>query len=88
MPRGGARPGAGRKKNTRPTDQSLAGRVLEKAKAEEKWLQLLDSEDEHVVLGALKYLTDRHEGKAPQPIDLSARRKKLTDLIARLAGTA
>ena len=72
----------------RPTDTDLAGRVLAKAKAEEKWLELLGSENEHIVLRTLAYLTDRHEGKPTQPIDLSARRERIRDLISRLAGGA
>lgn len=42
--RGGKREGAGRKKAERPTDNSVAARVLAKAKAEETWLKLIELE--------------------------------------------
>ncbi len=44
MPRGGSRPGAGRKKQDRPTNTAVAQRVLNQAKAEKLWLDLIDLE--------------------------------------------
>jgi hypothetical protein len=48
--RGGSRQGAGRKKAERPTDTSVAARVLAKAKAEETWLALIDLEKKRLGL--------------------------------------
>jgi hypothetical protein len=93
MGRGGSRPGSGRKKAERPTDGGVARRVFAKVKAEEKWLKALESDDLRIMLDALKYLTDRDEGKAREAIDLTAhvriddtRRQHIRDLIARMAG--
>ena len=44
MPPGGKRAGAGRKKQDRPTNASVATRVLAQAKAEQLWLSLIDLE--------------------------------------------
>ena len=44
MTRGGARAGAGRKKQERPTNANVATRVLAQAKAEQLWLSLIDLE--------------------------------------------
>ena len=44
MTRGGARAGAGRKKQERPTNANVATRVLAAAKAEQLWLSLIDLE--------------------------------------------
>ena len=39
--RGGARAGAGRKKQERPTNQNVAAKVLAQAKAEQTWLDMI-----------------------------------------------
>jgi hypothetical protein len=95
MAHGGSRSGAGRK-SKRPLNQELAARILEKAKEEEKWLDLLEAPDLRIRLDSLKYLTDRRDGKATQKhivdgnlsIDLAARRERIRELISRLAGKA
>lgn len=46
MPRGGARPGAGRKKQDRPLDGELARRIKAKIEAEKKWLRIIEVETE------------------------------------------
>lgn len=44
MAQGGKRTGAGRKKQERPTNANVAGRILAQAKAEQLWLSLIDLE--------------------------------------------
>ena len=44
MARGGARTGAGRKKQERPTNANVAQKVLTQAKAEQLWGSLIDLE--------------------------------------------
>lgn len=80
MPRGGRRPGAGRKRQ-RPDagpapDRSLAARVLAlppDAKPTDPrelgWHELLWTQDLRVRLDTRKYLTDRELGKAVQNIN-------------------
>jgi hypothetical protein len=72
--RGGRRPGAGRKPSTikgvaRKLPKDTAALILAEIKANRKWVELTSSEDEYIVLGALKYLTDRAFGKAKQSIE-------------------
>ena len=68
---GGVRPGAGRK----PTELSRELVPVRKATAEGillavdetgLWQELLKSPDQRIRLDALKYLTDKRDGKAPQ----------------------
>jgi hypothetical protein len=58
--RGGKRPGAGRKKQERPTDAACAARVLARAKAEETWLAMIDLEKRRLGLTGAK-LASRKE---------------------------
>jgi hypothetical protein len=44
MARGGKREGAGRRKQERPTNASVAGKVLAKARAEQLWLSVIELE--------------------------------------------
>jgi hypothetical protein len=76
--RGGHRPGAGRKPSTisgivKKLPKDSAELILSEIKANKKWIELANSEDEYVVLGVLKYLTDRAYGKAKQSIEASGK---------------
>jgi hypothetical protein len=70
--RGGFREGAGRKSNASKLMQ--AGFVASWFTAEFqriKWKSFLESENERIRLDAMRYLTDRLYGKAPQSVDLN-----------------
>ena len=70
MARGGARPGAGRKKQERPLDGNLARKIKAKIKAEEKWIRLCEIAFEKAektgntadLRNALEYLDNRDLG--------------------------
>lgn len=47
--------------------QEFAQQILKEKNAARKWAKLLDSKDEAIVLGALKFLHEQAYGKAPQP---------------------
>jgi hypothetical protein len=69
--RGGRRPGAGRKPCTikgmvKQLPKDSAELILAEIKANQKWLDLANSEDENIQLKVLMYLTDRAYGKAKQ----------------------
>lgn len=74
MPRGGQRAGAGRKPKPRLTlkaTKNTATKVLDSLAKhglteEQRWLQLLDALDLRLRFDALKYLTDRRDGKPMQ----------------------
>ena len=73
--RGGKRAGAGRKPSTikgvtKRLSGDIAALVLSEIKAQQKWVELADSEDERIRLETLKYLTDRAYGKAKRVMDL------------------
>ena len=102
MPRGGARPGAGRKKQIRVVDANVAKRIKERIKAEELWVFLVAKATEKAtntgntsdLRQALEYLDDRDLGKCTQPMEvdgklnlnLAARRERVRELLTRLAG--
>jgi hypothetical protein len=79
MPRGGARPGAGRKRRAQLpfAAKKQADSVLSKLGTEYKgkhlpsedelWLTALIGTDIRLRVEALKYLTDRRDGKPNQP---------------------
>src|SRR3974390_929585 len=73
---GGTRPGAGRKKGivAQTVARSTAAAILARINDEEAWLWLVRTArkkgDARTVLEALKYLTDRRDGRAPQAIKL------------------
>ena len=81
MARGGRRPGAGRKpgiKLPEVADRNAAGRLLEAlnepAKGEEpyeiqRWRLLTEAPELRIQLDARKYLYDKRDGKAVQPMD-------------------
>lgn len=70
MARGGARPGAGRKKQERPVDGNLARKIKAKIRAEEKWLLVVKISTEKAektgntadLRNALEYLDNRDLG--------------------------
>src|SRR6202035_1519623 len=67
MQHGGARLNAGRKpKAPVLVRQILAAEILGSVDEVLLWQGLLGSENEKIKLEALKYLTDRRDGKAPQ----------------------
>lgn len=59
-----------------------------------KWLKLLESRDERIVLAAMQYLTDRSDGKARQSVDVDIDDKRKTgserlkEFIAQAAAEA
>jgi hypothetical protein len=79
--RGGKRDGAGRKPGVvlpKAADKEAAGRILEALNREaesrdsyevRQWRMLTEAQDLRVRLDARKYLYDKRDGKATQPID-------------------
>lgn len=72
---GGKRAGAGRKPSTlsgiaKKLPRETAELLLAEIKANHKWVELADSDDERIVLETLKYLTDRAHGKARQSMEV------------------
>jgi hypothetical protein len=81
-PRGGYRPGAGRKSNAVKLQE--AGFVANWFTAEFqeiKWNQLVNSKDEFVALRAMAYLTDRLYGKPRQQHEISTDLKIQTVIL-------
>lgn len=75
-PKGGRRPGAGRKPSTvkgvlKKLPCHSAALILAEINAHDKWLKLLESKDEKIVLETLKYLNDQAYGKAKQAVEHS-----------------
>jgi hypothetical protein len=73
--KGGKRAGAGRKPSTikgiaRKLPRESAELILAEIKANHKWVELAQSDDERIVLDTLKYLTDRAHGKASQAVEM------------------
>jgi hypothetical protein len=73
---GGKRPGAGRKPSTikgvvAKLPKDTAALILAKINENQSWIELLESDDLRIRLDALKYLTDRRDGKARQGMDLT-----------------
>ena len=67
--RGGARPGAGRKpKATVILRRTMAAEILSAVDEIAVWQGLIQCGDYRVRLDAMKYLTDRRDGKAPQAV--------------------
>jgi hypothetical protein len=70
--KGGARPGSGRKPKAIVTlRKATAEKVLASVDEVALWKVLLNHEEARVSLDALKYLTDRRDGKAAQSIDVN-----------------
>ncbi len=75
MPRGGKRPGAGRKLGGKnkpriqlKTRVDIAARVLDEIDAVSMWKRLLQDKQSRIRLLALQYLTDRAYGRPVQMI--------------------
>jgi hypothetical protein len=67
--RGGARPGAGRKpKQTVILRRTMAAEILSAVDEVQVWRELIERADYRTRLDAMKYLTDRRDGKAPQAV--------------------
>jgi hypothetical protein len=62
MARGGARVGAGRKKQERPTNANIAQKVLTQAKAEQLWLSLIDLERRRLGINKTGELSESEKG--------------------------
>ncbi len=72
MGRGGARPGAGRKSNAvKAFVRVSAAEVLGDIDEKERWKHYLHHHDPKIAFEALKYLTDRRDGKPSQALMLS-----------------
>ncbi len=70
MTHGGKRTRAGRKPGARAlVTRSKAEGVLATVDEEKIWQRLLRSHNSRIVLDAMKYLTDRRDGKAVQAIN-------------------
>jgi hypothetical protein len=77
MPRGGARTGAGRKKQERPVDGNLARKIKVKINAEEKWILVISlATTKAVQTGhtsdlrhALEYLDNRDLGNTMDTVN-------------------
>lgn len=81
MARGGARPGAGRKKKDRPpsvADKTAAAKLIEALNAPKLpresseiagWRELWDAQDLRVRLDTRKYLYDKRDGKAVHTVN-------------------
>jgi|SRR5208283_1836264 len=65
--RGGSRPGAGRKKQERPTNTNVATRVLAQAKAEQLWLSMIDLERRRLGLNKDGSLSEREKDAISGP---------------------
>lgn len=70
MPRGGKRDGAGRKRSpAKYLRKATAAAILAAVDEQKLWKDLLDAKVEpRIRLDALKYLTDRRDGKPAQAI--------------------
>jgi transposase-like protein len=88
--RGGKRSGAGRKPSTikgvlKHCAKDTSDLILDKIKANQKWIELCNSEDENIRYKALAYLTDRAFGKPKQSMEMSGNLEISSTLQERLA---
>ncbi|MGC1781147.1 MAG: hypothetical protein WA708_01360 [Acidobacteriaceae bacterium] len=85
--RGGIRRGAGRKsKASKLIEAGFVASWFTSEFQEIKWKSLVGSEDERIALDAIKYLTDRLYGKAPQSLDLNHNNDQPIELVVRRIG--
>lgn len=85
--RGGIRKGAGRKsKASRLMEAGFVASWFTAKFQEIKWKSLVESEDERIALDAIKYLTDRLYGKAPQSLDLNHNSDQPLEVVVRRIG--
>jgi hypothetical protein len=87
--KGGKRAGAGRKPSTikgiaRKLPRESAELILAEIKANRKWIELANSEDERIVLDVMKYMTDRAYGKAAQAMELSGPEGGAIEVVKRV----
>lgn len=76
MPRGGKRPGSGRKAKNPKTilariDKVTAAMILAQIDENQIWLRHINSENARISLDALKFLTLMRDGKPKQPLEHS-----------------
>lgn len=76
---GGSRPGAGRRPRdaakwirARGLTPATASELLERADERRIWYRLLNSEDERVVLDAMKFLTSMRDGRPAQRFNITS----------------
>jgi hypothetical protein len=81
-PKGGARPGAGRPPKPKVTvKKASAETILAAVDEKELWTELLNSDNEKIRLEALRYLTDRRDGKPCESVMMRGEQElKLTVL--------
>jgi hypothetical protein len=85
--RGGIRKGAGRKsKASKLMEAGFVASWFTSEFQEIKWKSLVGSKDERISLDAIKYLTDRLYGKAPQSLDLNHSSDQPLEVIVRRIG--
>ena len=85
MTHGGKRARAGRRPGARAlVTRSKAEAILATVNEEAIWQRLLRSPNARIVLDAMKYLTDRRDGKAVQAVELGAN-AQLSGLAQRIA---
>lgn len=71
--KGGKRRGAGRPpKKVTELKRLSAAQALEAIDETKSWRECLTAKDLRIRLDALKYLTDRRDGKAPQSVDMTS----------------
>ena len=89
--RGGKRTGAGRKPSTikgvvKRLPGDVAALVLCEIKAQQKWVELANSEDERIRLETPKYLTDRAFGKPAQTFNHQGEDDGPLEIVVRHIG--
>jgi hypothetical protein len=83
MTHGGKRAGAGRKPGARSlVTRTKAEGILEAVNEERVWQRLLRSPNDRIVLDAMKYLTDRRDGKPVQAIKADVALGSLAERLA------
>jgi len=84
---GGVRKGAGRKPESNVMKKATAGEILSEVDEVELWKQLLNSSNKRIALDALKYLTDRRDGKAQQAVSVESKQPFEVKLTVQTIGT-
>jgi hypothetical protein len=83
--KGGAMPGAGRKSNaSKLLAAGFIAPYFGAIEQERHWKSLLASDDEKIRMDAVKYLTDRLYGKAPQSMELKGEMDVVTRVVSDL----
>lgn len=81
---GGKREGAGRKSNaSKIIEAGFVANWFTAGFQEIKWKSLVNSKDENISLGAMKYLTDRLFGKASQSMDMTSKGEAISFVVTR-----